>query len=124
MSQNQRYMRKIDKKALFFLCFFSTQIFVVITRMNDEEKFFNWAMYHTDIRYSTTVSVNGIELSNHEFHSRYKFSMTGQECRGLGNLKRNIILREKQIDSEDSVRVELSYTENTFDRIWKWSNYQ
>ena len=121
MNWNQIWV-KLDLKVLFFLCFFSLQIYLVIARINEEEKFFNWAMYHTDIRYSATVNVNGLELSNHDFIRRYKFSMKGQECRGLGNLKRKIILREKYMDKNDTVIVELNYTENTFEGFWKWSN--
>ena len=58
MEWNSKYGRKINLKVPFFLCFFSLQIYLVISRINEEEKFFNLAMYHTDIRYSATVSVN------------------------------------------------------------------
>lgn len=107
-------------KLLLFSLFFLSQVYLVITRIDEEEKFFNWAMYHTDIRYTVTVFVNGIELSNNEFTDRYKFSRTGQECRGLGNLKRKMILREKC--NNDDVVIELDFKENTFKSIWKWQS--
>lgn len=112
---------EILKKPLIIL-FFVTQIVLVFYNLNKEAKFFNWAMYHTRIYYTASVTVNGIELNDKEFMERYKISRKGGESRDLGMLKRKMVKRETIYHSGDKVSIELNYTENTHKGIWTWKN--
>jgi hypothetical protein len=110
------------KKALITL-FFLIQIGLIFYQLNNETKFFNWAMYHTRIHYTATVTINGVELNDQEFLKRYKISKTGVEGRALKHLTRKMTQREIIYGDSSKVFIELNYIENTHKKdTWKWEN--
>lgn len=112
----------MSKKILIVL-FFLIQIVLIIYQLNNETKFFNWAMFHTKIDYTATVTVNGVELNDKDFFKRYKILKTGSECRSLEHLKRKMTQRELIYRDSSKVFIELNYIENTHKRdTWKWKN--
>jgi hypothetical protein len=109
------------KKTLITF-FFLIQIGLIFYQLNNESKFFNWAMYHTRIIYTANVTINGNKLNEKEFFERYKINKQGNEFRALEHLKRKMTRREKFYKDSSKVVIELNYIQNTHKGTWNWKN--
>jgi hypothetical protein len=101
-------------RFLFFVgvSFFVLQFILIIYSQFYNNKHFCWAPHNTQVKYSFSGKINGVDFTDSSFKVRYHIPIKGWEAHSPDNIKDIILAKERQMLYTDTVLISLDYSEN------------